>query len=192
MFAYEPSGCPPRLNCEPAGLPSILDSHSLRVDLHSVSGKRFSLDQHLVTLSDNSPRLADYTEEKKFQDEWELLGLSVRKRPIVYLMNGYSRNRFVRSSELRQHVGKVVRLAGILAAVRDTETSKGELMRFLTLEDEDGIFEVTLFPSAYRYLYRRVAGIGPYFITGKVEDQYGSLTIMAKFPRYWGTKNTNN
>jgi hypothetical protein len=40
-------------------------------------------------------------------------------------------------------MGKVIRLAGILAAVRDTESTKGEVMRFLTLEDDHGIFGAT-------------------------------------------------
>jgi DNA-directed DNA polymerase III PolC len=141
-----------------------------------VSGRSFSLDDSPDTL----PRLDDYTEEKKFRDEWELLGLSARKHPIRYFMNGYSRNGPLRSSDLRQHIGNVVRLAGILAAVRDAETSKGEVMRFLTLEDESGLFEVTLFPDTYRRERGRIAGLGPYLVTGKVEDQYDSLTITAE------------
>jgi len=142
---------------------------------HAASGKRFSMNDSLADL----PRLEDYTEDKKFRDEWELLGLSVRKHPIGYFMNGYSLNGFVRSSELRQHIGEVVRLVGILAAVRDTETSKGEVMRFLTLEDESGLFEVTLFPDTYRRIRRKLDGLGPHFVIGKVEDQYSALTVSA-------------
>ena len=101
----------------------------------------------------------------------------MRKHPIVYFVNGHSQNGLVKSSDLRQHMGKVIRLAGILAAVRDTESTKGEVMRFLTLEDDHGIFGATLFPSTYRRLRRKLIGLGPYIITGKVEETYSSLTI---------------
>ena len=52
-------------------------------------------------------------------------------------------------------------------------------MEFLTLDDEDGVFEVTVFPNAYRRLRGRISGLGPYIVTGRVEDQYGARTVSA-------------
>jgi len=50
-------------------------------------------------------------------------------------------------------------------------------MEFLTLDDEDGIFEVTVFPNAYRRLRGKVSGLDPYIVTGRAEDQYGARTV---------------
>jgi hypothetical protein len=53
-------------------------------------------------------------------------------------------------------------------------------MMFLTLDGEQGLFEVTVFPDACRSLRGRMDGYGPYVVGGIVEDQYGSLTISAR------------
>jgi DNA polymerase III alpha subunit len=52
-------------------------------------------------------------------------------------------------------------------------------MMFLTLEDEFGLFEVTLFPDVYRRCGSSFTHYGPYVVTGKVEQQYGALTVSA-------------
>ena len=51
-------------------------------------------------------------------------------------------------------------------------------MQFVSLEDEYGLVEVTLFPGecpAVPYLT-----MGPYTATGVVEEQYGVFTITAR------------
>jgi hypothetical protein len=58
-------------------------------------------------------------------------------------------------------------------------------MQFVTLEDEWGLVEVTLFPGtcpAAPYLT-----LGPYLAAGVVEEQYGVLTVTARsFERWQG------
>ena len=62
-------------------------------------------------------------------------------------------------------------------------------MMFLTLDDEYGLFEVTLFPSLCRRLVRSFLRYGPYVVTGKVEDQYDSLSITAETVKYFNAPN---
>ena len=52
-------------------------------------------------------------------------------------------------------------------------------MQFLTLDDEEGIFEVVLFPDVYRKVRFLLDGPGPYIVEGRVEDQYGAVTVHA-------------
>ncbi len=52
-------------------------------------------------------------------------------------------------------------------------------MKFLTLEDETDIFEVTLFPKVYKNYGYLLQGHGPYFIIGKVENDGGSIMVTA-------------
>ena len=91
----------------------------------------------------------------------------------------YSQDGFAKAEELRQLIGHRVRLIGILDTTRGTLTKNDELMQFLTLEDETGVFEVTLFPKLYRRVRRLLTDGGPYLVEGKVEDQYDSISVTA-------------
>jgi DNA polymerase III alpha subunit len=53
-------------------------------------------------------------------------------------------------------------------------------MKFLSMEDETGTFEVTLFPKAYRRFGGSVDGRGPYLVWARVEADAGSLNLTAE------------
>jgi DNA polymerase-3 subunit alpha/error-prone DNA polymerase len=94
-------------------------------------------------------------------------------------------------------VGRRVRLVGVLDALRrvDTQLSAGDrwrgqwrawaerggpsarTMEFITLEDESGVFECTLFPQAYAKFSAVVRNHGPFEVEGTVEDQLGAVTL---------------
>ncbi len=122
----------------------------------------------------------DYSPQKKYLDEWSLLGLSVGEhimslyRPsLVGLVDADSR-------ELPGRIGRELRIAGVLEARRSAPTRKGGTMMFLTLDDEFGLFEATVFPDAVAGIRSALDRYGPYRITGRVEEQYGSITINAR------------
>ncbi|KPL01795.1 MAG: hypothetical protein AMK75_03880, partial [Planctomycetes bacterium SM23_65] len=91
----------------------------------------------------------------------------------------HSQDGFAKAEDLPQLIGRRVRLIGILDTTRGTLTRNDELMQFLTLEDETGVFEVTLFPKMYRRVRRLLTDGGPYLVEGKVEDQYDSISVTA-------------
>jgi DNA polymerase III alpha subunit len=122
----------------------------------------------------------DYPPARKYADQWRLLGLSVGEHILACHRPALERWTDARSGDLPARVGRPVRLAGMLEAARVTRTSRGEAMMFLTLDDEQGLFEVTVFPDACRALRGRMDGHGPYVVSGTVEDQYGSLTVSAR------------
>ena len=65
-----------------------------------------------------------------------------------------------------------------MATARHTPTADGRPMQFVTLEDEWGLIEVTLFPGTcppVAYLT-----LGPYVVHGVVEEQYDVLTVTAQ------------
>jgi DNA polymerase III alpha subunit len=53
-------------------------------------------------------------------------------------------------------------------------------MQFLTLEDETGLVECTLFPETYARHRGRIRGLGPYLAEGRVETQYGAPTLTVE------------
>ena len=66
----------------------------------------------------------------------------------------------------------------MVATTRYTTTSAGRPMQFLTLEDEWDLIEVTLFPGTCPPL--ALTRLGPYVVTGVVEEQYGVRTVNAQ------------
>jgi DNA-directed DNA polymerase III PolC len=119
----------------------------------------------------------DYEAERRWRDEWELLGFVVGPPLFALLRQGLPAG-LVTSRQLPDLVGRRVRVAGVVAAGRHAPTSDGRTMQFVSLEDEWGLMEVTLFPdlcTSVAYL-----ALGPYIVTGLVEEQYGVIGVTAE------------
>jgi DNA-directed DNA polymerase III PolC len=125
--------------------------------------------------------LEDYAPIRKVRDEWELLELWVRRHPLAGLSETLRRMGATGSAHLAKHVGRRVRAVGLAAAGRTTRSESGKLMGFLSLSDAEGLFEVTLFPDVFRRARRLLAyeGLGPFVVEGRVEEQYGALSVIA-------------
>lgn len=122
------------------------------------------------------PELKDFSLEERLRYEIEILDLAVSAHPVSLLRKGEDgRSDDTRSLEKRKS-GRVS-LIGLAAASRRVRTSRGEKMLFLTLEDEYGIVECTLFPAVYRRFALSVRGPGPFRIEGRIEEQHGVRTV---------------
>ncbi len=120
---------------------------------------------------------ADYATMRRYRDEFALLGFLVGP-PLMSLFRSSVPSDSITSRDLARLVGRRVRLSGLVATARHTPTSDGRDMQFVTLEDEWGLIEVTLFPGTCEpvaYLQ-----MGPYTVTGRVEEQYGVVTVTAE------------
>lgn len=73
--------------------------------------------------------------------------------------------------------GARVVMVGWLVTAKRHRTKSGEFMKFLTLEDETGIYEAVLFPNAYRRCGQALRGCGAFFVHGRVEDDGGYRTV---------------
>jgi len=148
------------------------------------------------------PALPDPGPLERGRLEFELLGVSIDMHPIrlfpceaderitestSHAVTGSTRSNgpvnptpCARIADFR---GGRVTLRGWPAATRRVRTSRGELMRFLTLEDESGLAEVVIFPDVYRRDGANLAGLGVRCVTGVVEDSMGACTLHAE--RVW-------
>jgi len=125
----------------------------------------------------------DYSPIRKYFDERRVLGVSVRGHMMSLVRPLLGGKVDADSRDIPAAKGKRVRIAGFLEARRTTRTRRGGVT-FLTLDDEYGLFEVTL-PDCVRPRQNRPFGkYGPYVITGKVHDQYDSLSITAESVEY--------
>jgi DNA-directed DNA polymerase III PolC len=124
---------------------------------------------------------SDYGTVRRFRDEFELLGF-ITGPPLMSLFRPRVPDGQICSRDLAANIGKRVRLSGLVATARHTPTSDGRDMQFVTLEDEWGLIEVTLFPGTCEPV--AYLAMGPYTATGRVEEKYGVVTLTAeKFER---------
>ena len=123
-----------------------------------------------------------------WHDEWRLLEfvlgpplLSLFRRPLPPDKNAP----LIRSDELSAYRGRRVRVYGLVATARHAFTADDRPLQFVTLEDEHGLVEVTLFPGTCPQVAYLM--MGPYLASGLVDDHYGVLTVTAdKFERFTG------
>ena len=131
------------------------------------------------------PLADDYSAERKYFDQRRILGITVGPHLMTLYRPLLAGRVDADSRDVETHRGKRIRIAGLQEARRTTPTQRGRSMMFLTLEDEHGLFEVTLFPGVSRRGGRGFLRYGPYVVTGKVEDQYDSLSITAERVEYF-------
>ncbi len=122
---------------------------------------------------------ADYTPARKYADQRRVLGISIGEHVMSLFRPRLAGLVDADSRDIPSRVGKRVRIAGLMEAGRTTSTRTGGTVKFLTMEDEFGMFEVTVFPNAAAnaHIARRY---GPHIVEGTVEDQYDSLTVSAQ------------
>jgi error-prone DNA polymerase len=124
----------------------------------------------------------DYAPVEKMRDEWELLELWVRRHPLSGLRRSLRRMQVTPSEALPGLAGRRVRVAGMAAAGRTTRSGDGRLMGFVTLCDESGLCEVTLFPEAFARARRLMVegGLGPFVAEGRVEEHHGAVSLTTE------------
>ena len=83
----------------------------------------------------------------------------------------------VRVKDIHNRVGQKVRLLVWLLTGKLISTKSGEVMEFLTFEDETGLVETTFFPEVYRACAHLLRSGRGYLVSGLVEEDYGALTV---------------
>ncbi|MBW2148750.1 MAG: DNA polymerase III subunit alpha [Deltaproteobacteria bacterium] len=127
------------------------------------------------------PVIPDYTPEEKLKLEKDILGLTASCHPLELFRNRLRGQKdIVAACDLARHLGRRVRVVGWMVTAKRTRTSKGEWMKFLTLEDTSASFEVTLWPRVYLEYGHLLDGRGPYLVEGCVEGDGGGLMVVAE------------
>ena len=126
-----------------------------------------------------TPPLPEFSPVERLWLEWHVLGLCVDGHPMEAFRaepGGLPRGT-VPVADAERVRGRRVAAAGIVAARRTVPTRQGRRMQFVTLEDETGMIECTLFPDAYERHRGVVRDLGPYAVTGRIEEQHGAPTL---------------
>ncbi len=92
----------------------------------------------------------DWTVEQKVDAQQQLLGISLEAHPLELYARAIAEAGALNTVEAATRIGEMVRVAGVRQSIHRSQTSQGESMAFLTLEDLDGILDIVIFPGVYR------------------------------------------
>ena len=126
------------------------------------------------------PLLPAEDERERLRREFSVLGFLCDRHPMELFADTLQKRRTVKAVDLPRFIGRQVCLAGWLITGKVVSTKKGDPMEFLTFEDETGIVETTFFPQAYRRFCHIIDRQRPYLLTGKVEQDWGALTLTVE------------
>jgi DNA polymerase-3 subunit alpha/error-prone DNA polymerase len=127
-----------------------------------------------------SPTLPVEDERERLRREFSVLGFLCDRHPMELFADQLHGRRTVKAVDLPRCIGRRITLAGWLITGKVVSTKRGDPMEFLTFEDETGIVETTFFPDAYRRFCHIIDRQRPYLLTGKVEEDWGALTLTVE------------
>jgi DNA polymerase-3 subunit alpha len=124
---------------------------------------------------------AEFEKPELLKLEKETLGLYVSEHPLHAVREQLRRKADCTLNELeRRRDGEVVSVGGIVSAVKQLTTKKGEPMVFLTLDDPTGGGEVVVFNSTYAQARELCVADRILVIKGRVDHkQQGETKLIA-------------
>jgi len=130
-----------------------------------------------------APQLVEvpaWTESERLAHEKELLGFYVTGHPLGAVASRLAAFTDVTATTIDGRDGREVRAGGLLTALRETRTRRGQRMAFGTLEDLEGSFDLVIFSDPYSQhadLLRLAASGGeggsgpvPLLVSGQLEE----------------------
>ncbi|MBK9948287.1 MAG: DNA polymerase III subunit alpha [Nitrospira sp.] len=133
------------------------------------------------------PIPAEYSAQKKRRHELTLFGFPLHCHPLDLFTEALAAIPHILAKDLNQYVGKEVTLIGWLLTEKIVSTNKGEPMEFMTLEDQTGMYDATLFPNTYRQYCHLLATNQAYVVTGLVETHFSTVSVTVRALRLLST-----
>ncbi len=125
-----------------------------------------------------APPLPPPDMKTRLRREYEVLGFLCASHPLALV--GSLPSGLVKVSQLRSCVGRRIRCAAWLLTGKLVSTKSGDIMEFLTFEDETGLVETTFFPGIYRRYAHLLSSSRAYVLSGIVEQDYGAITLTVE------------
>jgi error-prone DNA polymerase len=123
------------------------------------------------------PPMRDISREQKLRIEQDLFGFIASIHPMDYYRKFLNGQPIIPAEELGRHVGRTVKVAGILVTAKTVMTKNDELMQFISFEDETAIFETIFFPRVFKKNAHKLWHQTPYILTGRVHAEFGVISL---------------
>ena len=114
---------------------------------------------------------------QRLRNEFSALGFLCTRHPMELYANQLRGRPMVKAADMHRFKGKYVQFAGLLITGKVVHTQHGDPMEFLTFEDDTGLVEAVFFPETYRRFCAIVDKTHPLILSGKVEEDFGALTL---------------
>ena len=122
----------------------------------------------------------EWEKAEKLAFEKEALGLYVSEHPLSGIREALRRKTDAQMVELeRRRDGDVVTVGGIVGALRQTTTKKGEPMVFMRLDDVSGSVETIVFNSVYGAARDLLEADRILVVKGRIDHKEGETKLIA-------------
>ncbi len=111
--------------------------------------------------------------------EYETFGYMVTRHPLCFYKSETEKPDIVKAKDLKKYRCKNVKLIGWYMTSKKIKTRKGEIMKFLSLEDRTGTFEAIIFPREYEKFAEQTMSMGPYVICGRVDENDATNVVVS-------------
>ena len=104
----------------------------------------------------------------------------ISQHPLQFFTDEMNSHDIIKSADMLKYHNRRIKMIGWYMASKRIKTSKGDIMKFLSLEDLSGTFEAVIFPNTYAKYAELTLSMGPYLIEGKVDAENGNNIIVDK------------
>ncbi len=123
----------------------------------------------------------EWADDEKLRKEKESLGFYITGHPLDRFTDEVSQFATTTTQDLSEVKDKsIVKIAGLINAVRIKRTKKGEKMALINVEDKKGFTEVVVFPDVFARCINLLNDDRPLLITGDAEVSDNAVKIRAQ------------
>ena len=116
------------------------------------------------------PDIDEFPENQLIAFEKETIGFYISRHPLSRYQEEITKYTDLDTSTLpRLQNGAGVKICGLVSALKEIVTKKGDRMAFLTLEDMKGFVEVILFPEVFKAALPCLRGGDPLLVEGTLD-----------------------
>ncbi|MCH8034339.1 MAG: hypothetical protein IH950_11380 [Bacteroidetes bacterium] len=113
------------------------------------------------------------------KEEYEAFGYMVTRHPLHFFREWIEQPGIVLAKDMYRNRGRRVKMIGWYMTSKRIKTKRGDIMKFLSLEDLTGTFEAVIFPNVYYHVVELTLSMGPYLVTGRI-DENDSTNIVTE------------
>lgn len=133
----------------------------------------FSLEREVRTAK-------NYSVEEICKMEYETFNYMVTRHPLYFYKDLFKGKGVIASAEMNSFKNRRVKMIGWYMTSKRIKTKRGEIMKFLSLEDLSGTFEAIIFPKAYYKYAELTMSMGPYIVEGIIDGNDSTNIVVEK------------
>jgi len=127
------------------------------------------------------PDVPDPSMRERVRVDYDILGLSSLCHPMVFYREKLTAARVRRTSDLPGLINNtIIRVAGVVVVCMRPPTRSGQIVVFITLEDEDGLADCVVFPKVYAQYGSIIFSNPALIIEGKLQKMGRGYSVVAQ------------